>query len=551
MAVMRRLVLALVIGATACGGSVVGSMRFKNQDPVWRVNDRADVPNKPAERKYARTLYHVDGYLVRRATRAMEMTKPHRARNVNALDEVPDSTWFTNRIGVRDLTVDEVRLGPNDADGPENHKPWTIVGSKVGGTAVGFLMKDARGTKFLLKFDDKRGPEMETSTDVIVARLLWACGYNVPEDDIVYFRREDLVVADDASIKDVFGNKSEMTVQDLEDGLAKVAIGEDGKYRGLASKYLSGIPIGPFAREGPREDDPNDVIPHEDRRELRGAYALFSWLNHTDLQEDNTLDMWHEDAATGHHYVVHYLIDFGKALGVMSHLNKWKWPGYSMRVDFGLAFGSLLSLGLWKRPFEDLELSGLRGVGILDVEHYHPGDWEPNSAYWPLLDKDRFDAFWGSKILIRLSEDHIRAAIEAGKLTDPKSVDALTRILVGRQRKTARYWFRKVAPLDRFAIENGALCFDDLTAKYELEDVAGTAYVAEAFDRSGASFGAVNVRGASSGRACSDAIAADSYVIVRIITRRTSGELPATQVHLARDGGGDGGALRVIGIRRE
>ena len=29
--------------------------------------------------------------------------EPIRAVNINTLDEVPDSSWFTNRIGIRDL----------------------------------------------------------------------------------------------------------------------------------------------------------------------------------------------------------------------------------------------------------------------------------------------------------------------------------------------------------------------------------------------------------------------------------------------------------------
>ena len=126
--------------------------------------------------------------------------------------------------------------------------------------------------------------------------------------------------------------------------------------------------IGPYAREGTRADDPNDRIPHEQRRSLRGQFPIFAWLNHTDMQEDNTLDTFDD----GH--VVHYLIDFGKALGVMGWGLKWKTVGYTYRFDLGLALKSLLTLGLWVRPWEGLEETGLRGIGLFDAEHYHPGE---------------------------------------------------------------------------------------------------------------------------------------------------------------------------------
>ncbi len=238
---MRSLVIAYVVFAAACGSArpIVDGPRYANQPIVWRVNDRVDIP-KPKTRLYARTLYHIDGLVVRRLTRVMDVPDPVRATNVNALDELPDSTWFTNRIGVRDLTLDEIRRGPNQGEGPEHHKPWTITGSKVGGLSIGFIMKDAEGGKYLLKFDHKQHPMLETAADVIGQRILWACGYNVPEDNIVQFSRSDLVLAPDAVNKGTFGGPTPLTPVDLDRRLAKINMGADGTTRGLASKYLTG-----------------------------------------------------------------------------------------------------------------------------------------------------------------------------------------------------------------------------------------------------------------------------------------------------------------------
>src|SRR5512139_3561040 len=100
---MRSIVIIAVIGAlAACAHATPpGELRFKNQPPVWRVNDREPLAAAPKERVYNRALYHTDGFFIRRATRALEVRAAKRAADTNSLDEVPDSTWFTNRIGVR------------------------------------------------------------------------------------------------------------------------------------------------------------------------------------------------------------------------------------------------------------------------------------------------------------------------------------------------------------------------------------------------------------------------------------------------------------------
>src|SRR5690606_12234662 len=222
---------------------------------------------------------------IRRVTRALEVPRPQRALGVNALDEVPDSTWFTNRIGVRELSLDELRRGPAEVGSPEPHLPWTVKSTKVGGAALGFIITDARGERYVLKFDRVGLPEMETGADAITSRILWAVGYNVPEDHVVYFRPEDLKLAPDAKIKDVFGNARPLLRDELERMLAGAEREPDGRLRGLASRMLDGTWLGGHPGEGVRADDPNDRIPHELRRDLRGAYAIFSWLDHVDRHE--------------------------------------------------------------------------------------------------------------------------------------------------------------------------------------------------------------------------------------------------------------------------
>ena len=182
--------LMLFATTLGCQAHTIDSVRFANKAPVNVVNDRVHTEEKPADNPFVKMLYHYDGLYYKRLVEWTKMKPDRRAANVNSHDEVPDSTWFTNRIGVRELTVKEVADGPNQPGGPMLAKPWTIVSTKVGGVSPGFIIKDANGDGYLLKFDAKAVPEAETAADVISSRLLWAVGYNVAEDYIVGFTKK-------------------------------------------------------------------------------------------------------------------------------------------------------------------------------------------------------------------------------------------------------------------------------------------------------------------------------------------------------------------------
>lgn len=536
------LLLALVAVAFGCGSSSpVGSIRFAAAPPVWKVNDRTPTSTVPEGRDFLRALYKFDGSIARRATRAMELRPVKPVLDVNSLDEVPDSTWFVNRIGVRDLTIEELKRGPNVSESPFDHRPWTVTGMKIGGKSLGFTFEDKLGRKFLLKFDEKALPELETGAHIIVHRLLWAIGYNVPEDHLGYVRRADLVLGDKA-------RKDGLDEKKLDSALKLVYQREDGTIRVLASLFVPGKPLGAYAREGTRDGDPNDVIPHELRRSLRGQYPIFAWLDHTDMKEDNTLDTFENG------YVTHYLIDFGKALGVMGRAGADASNGYRYWYDVGDAMLDLFGLGFRTHPWEGKKQPPLTGVGLYDAKHFDPGAWRPNLPYWPLADKDRFDAFWGTKLLMRFKPHELAAIVEEAKLSDPRAAKYLVDTLLYRQRMTGRYWFDRVAPLDSFTIESPAgkpkLCFTDLTLAYLLRTSA-TSYAIDTFTQDGAETGfATTVAAGPKGRTCAmiqTAPGPAAYTIVRLRVRRDGREMPPVVVHVARV---PGQYLDVVGLRR-
>ncbi|MBX3158504.1 MAG: hypothetical protein KF773_21220 [Deltaproteobacteria bacterium] len=548
-----KLLVPIAVGLLACT-SERPVPRFANTGPVAVVDDRHDVPHKPEKRYYLSDLYQFDGTFHRRITRTLEVPRPQRAHGVNALDEVPDSTWFTNRIGVRAVSPEELVVGPGRVGNPQDHRPWRIHKSKAMGEAIGLQVTDARGEKYLLKFDRHGFPEMETSAHVIVNRLLWGFGYNVPEDYIVRIRTDELVLAEDAVITEPGGKERRFTLEDLATLVANIDTEPDGTVRGMASRMLDGAPIGGHPGEGVRDDDPNDRIPHELRRDLRGARPVFAWLDHVDIAEDNTLDEWIEDRdQPRHHYVQHYWLDFGRSLGAMAAIQRDPRRGLEYRVDFPEMIGSFMLLGLRPRAWEQREQSPLRGVGMYDP-NFDPAAWKPHTpSYLPLRLADRLDWYWGAKILMRYTPDQLRAVVESVGMSDPRSTEFLVGALVSRQRRIGGYAFTQVNPLDDFTIDGAHLCFDDLLLVYGLGRAATTRYTIRARDRAGHPVGPARTFSAQpSGRACAGpvplALDAEGYTILEVATTRPHFHR-ATEVHVARDPATH--AWRVIGIWRE
>src|SRR4029453_17109044 len=107
---MKILTLIAVVSIAAIVGvsSVTAtSPRFYSDDPLLREPEPQDASG--AEPSYLDLMYELTYNLF-----ALPRHKPTglRAQNINTIDEVPDSSWFTNRIGTKPLTIDEIVRGP-------------------------------------------------------------------------------------------------------------------------------------------------------------------------------------------------------------------------------------------------------------------------------------------------------------------------------------------------------------------------------------------------------------------------------------------------------
>jgi hypothetical protein len=126
--------------------------------------------------------------------------------------------------------------------------------------------------------------------------------------------RSTLTISERATIRDPLnGKRRRLKRSDLDLVFERAARRADGRYRVLVSRFAPGKPLGNFRYYGTRPDDPNDIVPHEHRRELRGARVFGAWLNHDDSRGINSLDMLEASAVGG--WIKHYMFDFGSILG--------------------------------------------------------------------------------------------------------------------------------------------------------------------------------------------------------------------------------------------
>lgn len=387
---------------------------------------------------------------------------PQRAININTIDEVPDSSWFTNRAGAHALTPDEVRRGPDQSNGPAPG-PWTVVSGKSDGITPGFTIRDTAGTIWFIKFDPESNPEMATGAEMVSTRLFWALGFHVPANHLAVFRRENLVVADTATIRDVMGRRRRLTDEDVDLLLTRGARQADGSFRVIASKALEGKPVGPFRYYGTRPDDPNDIYPHEHRRELRGLRAFSAWLNHDDSRSINSLDTIVE--RRGRRIVWHHLIDFGSTLGSGSIYAQKPRAGNEYLWEARPTLLTALTLGLYVRPWIRVDFPDIPSLGNIEAAFFQPDAWKPEYPN-PAFDNARpDDLFWAARKVMAISDEAIRAAVDTAAFSDAKASTYLSDVIIARRDKVGLTWLTAVNPLVDFALSGeGVLTFRNLAA---------------------------------------------------------------------------------------
>jgi hypothetical protein len=530
---MRRALVLVVVAACA-------PVRFVDRGVVWQAHDDRPIPS-PAPTPPAVDWSALRDTVFQPADRVLKLDYGVEARNVNALDEAPESSWFHDprrdspaaRLRPRPLTDAEMTWG---AAGPGDVPvlPLFVAKSKTVGATPGFVARDARGVRYMIKLDPPGRPFFATSVEVVVSRLAWASGFLVPKEVMMELAIDDVKIAPGATLKDEWDQSRPFSPADLQRLLDKAARTVDGKVPLLASRWLPGVNLGPFKYFGRRLDDPNDRVPHEDRRELRGFGVFSAWVNNVDTLENNNLDMY-----DGGH-VVHYAQDVGGAFAVWTAVTMRYWMGHETYFDVPHIFRALLTLGFSSGYWEEQRFQddfAARDVaspelGAFDADHFDPRSWRPNLPNAAFARQTTRDRYWAAKRIALIDARELKAAIAAGHY--PAGVDArLFDILWQRREKLLRAFLADETALDHFRLDGARLCFDDLWRR------AGLAGVSRLRARAGKRLLAIVDMGEGVG--CVDATGA-GYRVLELAAWRDGKASHPVRVHLLGD--------RVLGVER-
>ena len=452
---MTRQLYAALSGILLSGVLMSGANgpKFFRDDPLWTDPETQDASK-------VQRIRASDGFdFVENSFLGAGDEANHRAVNVNTVDEVPDSSWFTNRIGRERWPVDRIVRGPDTVTGPAPG-PWTVIAAKSEGITPGLTIKDSAGDTYFIKFDPPSNPEMASGAEVIATKLFYAFGYHMPENYLAIMQPDTLTIQPGTMLSEKDGSERKMDPRDIRDLLKRAAQRPDGTIRVLASRAIPYPPIGRFRYYGTRPDDPNDIHAHEHRRELRGMLVFAAWLNHDDSRSINTHDVLVKEADRS--IVRHYLLDFGSTLGSGSTQAQTTRAGNEFLWEARPTLVTMLTLGFYVRPWVKVKYPDLPAIGRFESSYFQPELWKPEYPNAAFSNARPEDKFWAARIVAAVPEEAVRAVVSTAQYTDPQASEYLTQTLLERRTKVLVSWLNGTNPVVNVALSNaGVLTFSN------------------------------------------------------------------------------------------
>lgn len=437
--------------------------RFADRPAVTEVADDAPIP-QPRRRELHWDWYLSDVYLRRALLHTLDPKRPEDAGDVNALDEVPRSSWFQPPGSTLALLEP-----PLTDDGPPI-PPLTFVPDMPRAYDGGVCVVDGRGIRYELRRDRSDRPEMRTSAAAIASRLVRAFGLLTPEVHVVFLGSADFAPSEG-------GETPEPIRRFLQSGPPSV----DGRYRASATRWPVGIDVGVSESYDVRGDDPNDAIPHRNRRTLRSLKVLGAWLAISSINPRKTRDAYVGEPGSGH--IRHYLVGLEDALGAGSVVDRQKAQG--LRTDLGGGMGfNLVTFGLWPGSDSLPTQRRMLALGNMD-EKVDAAGFKASPPYGPISYFQDADGYWAAKRIAAIPLATIIDAVESAHIRDSSARLAIVRLIVARRQAVVAHWYAQVSPVEVERIQDRIVVLRDESVSRAVSDVAGTRYHVTILDEQG------------------------------------------------------------------
>jgi hypothetical protein len=447
---MVELLAAVAVALIVATASTASATRkFFDDDPITREPETQD-----ASKAQGRDINLQFDLAMNLFTRPGDSAADVRALNINTIDEVPDSSWFTNRILARAVSVEEAARGPLSGSGPAPGT-WTIIAPKAAGAAPGFIMRDSKNDLWFVSFDGRGHPEAATGAILVANKIFWTLGYWQVENHLTVVRPDALTIAESATIRPPSGIRRKLTRGDVDAIFRRAHRSPDGSYRAVAARGVEGRPIEGFHYFGTRSDDPNDIVPHEHRRELRALKVFGAWTNLVDMKAGNTLDT--VVSVSGRPIVRHYLQDVGSTFGTGANGPHEFFEGWEYLQQGNLTMKRLLTFGFFIRRWQTVDYPDHETIGRFEGDAFDPAQWKPRVPTAAFLHARADDNFWAARRVMAFSDEMIRAVAATGQYSDAAAVEHLAQTLMKRRDAIGRAYLMAINPVTDPLLDGGGV----------------------------------------------------------------------------------------------
>ena len=280
------------------------------------------------------------------------------------------------------------------------------------------LVADSKSQLYLLRFDPLGYEGLATGAEMVTSRLFYALGYHVPENYILTIRALATRGSRGGPGRVQLGASAGAPQQLISTcSFGECPSGTGQTFRAVATRLPEGRGslLGPFQIWGVRRDDPNDTVPHEHRRDLRGLSVFEAWVNNANARAVGTQDIL--TSVDGVARIRHYLIDFTRSLGSGIYGGaKLSWEGNEPALpDLGTIGRNIAGMGIATPAWMKAKYPDLREVGAFEANTFDPAEWTTNQPIAPFANRLPDDTFWAAKQVMAFTDEEIRAIVQTGQ----------------------------------------------------------------------------------------------------------------------------------------